>query len=423
MDMRTALGVLAGCFAFASLAAAQPTYSKDISRIFRAKCEQCHREGDIAPFALKDYEAAAGWAPDIKRVITDKLMPPWKPEPGYGEFQNNFSLTGEEKQAIFDWIDAGAPQGDPAEMPDPLEQKSEWPLGQPDLDLRMLQPYTPARGKDIYRCFVIPTGLDGTKFLSAIDVLPGNRQIVHHVLLYQDTQGVAEKLDGVDGQPGYDCFGGPGIELNLNTLNAALGGWAPGQRTHLLPDGIGIELTKGAKIIMQVHYFPQRGTGEDQTRIGLYFSKTKIEQHLFEIPVVNTSFKIPAGADAYEVTASLKTLPILSGQAIWVYPHMHLLGRQIKVEVVGPDKKTSPAIYIKDWNFNWQGAYTFVEPMKFAGGSTVKVTCTFDNSDQNPKNPNNPLVAVGWGENTTDEMCLAFIGVTLDIEKIIGVQQ
>ncbi|MEO8029066.1 MAG: hypothetical protein ABI823_21475, partial [Bryobacteraceae bacterium] len=214
-----------------------------------------------------------------------------------------------------------------------------------------------------------------------------------------------------------------GIEINLNNLNATLAGWAPGQRTQLLPEGIGIELLKGAKIIMQVHYFPQRATGEDQTRIGLYFQPGKITQRLFEIPVVNTSFKIPAGAESYDVKGSLSILPLLSGEAIWVYPHMHLLGRKIKVEVTGPDKKTTPVISIPDWDFNWQGAYTFVTPQKFTGGSTVRVTCTFDNSEKNPRNPNNPLIPVGWGENTTDEMCLAFLGVTLDIEKIVGVQQ
>ncbi len=421
--MRSFIAGLAAVIAFASLAAAQPTYNKEVSRIFRAKCEQCHRDGDIAPFALKDYDTAVAWADDIRTNIDAKKMPPWKPVKGYGDFQNNFSLSDDEKQTIFDWIDAGTPQGDPADVLDPIEAKSEWPLGQPDVDLRMLQTFTPARGKDVYRCFVLPTGLDATKYLSAIDVLPGNRSIVHHVLLYQDTAGVTDKLNGADGQPGYDCYGGPGIELNLNNLNATLAGWAPGQRTRLLPAGIGIELLKGAKIIMQVHYFPQRATGEDQTRIGLYFQKGKIEQRLYEIPVVNTSFKIPAGNEAYDVKASLNVLPILSGQAIWIYPHMHLLGRKIKVEVTGPDKVTTPAIYIEDWDFNWQGAYTFVKPMVFTGGSTVKLTCTFNNSDTNPRNPNNPLVPVGWGENTTDEMCLAFIGVTLDFEKLIGIPQ
>ncbi len=422
--MRTTLSALAAFVMFASLAAAQPTYSKEVSRIFRDKCEQCHRDGDIAPFALKDYETAVAWSEDIQRAITDKRMPPWKPEPGIGEFKNNFSLTAEEKQTIFDWIAAATPQGDVTDMPAALEEKSEWPLGQPDVDLRMLQTYTPPRGKDVYRCFVIPTGIDSTKYLSAIDVLPGNRQIVHHVLLYQDTQGVSDKLEGKDGQPGYECFGGPGITIGADNLNATLAGWAPGQRTQKLPGGVGIELLKSAKIIMQVHYFPQRATGEDQTRIGLYYQKGKIEQRLYEIPVVNTTFKIPVGNEAYDVKASLTTLPILSGQMIWVYPHMHLLGRKISVEVTGPDKKTTtPAIAINNWDFNWQGGYTFVKPMVFAGGSTVKVSCTFDNSEKNPKNPNNPLVVVGWGENTTDEMCLAFLGITLDIEKLTGVQQ
>jgi hypothetical protein len=405
----------------AASASAQVNYSKEVSRIFRAKCEGCHREGDIAPFALNDYDAAVTWAADIRRVINANKMPPWKPVPGHGDFKDSLALSEEERSQILDWIANEMPQGDPADLPEPLENKSEWPLGTPDVEMRMLQSYTPPRGSDVYRCFVIPTDFDETKYLSAIDVIPGNRQIVHHVLLFQDTSGTAEKLEGQDGQPGYTCFGGPGFEINLNNLTAALGGWAPGQRTRHLPDGIGLELNKGAKIVMQVHYFPSRVTGDDQTRIGLYFAKSKVEQRLFQIPIVNQKFKIQPGEEKHEVTATLTVIPLLTADAIWIYPHMHLLGREIKVEVTGLDRETRPMIYQNDWDFNWQGSYTYKEPMKLRAGDRIKLTCVFDNSENNPRNPNNPLIEVGWGEKTTDEMCLAFIGVTLDIEKMLGI--
>ncbi len=273
----------------------------------------------------------------------------------------------------------------------------------------------------MYRCFVIPTGLDDTAYLGAIDVLPGARPIVHHVLLYQDTNSVGDALQAQvqDGQPGYPCFGGPGIALSLDNINASLGGWAPGQRTHLLPDGIAIQLLKGAKIIMQVHYYPVGRTGDDQTRIGLYFTKAPVSQRLFQIPILNQTFTIPAGAESYDVKASMTVPLFLDSHAIWIYPHMHLLGRQIKVELANRDKTITPMIYENNWDFNWQGSYTFKDPVAVPSGSTVKVTCTFNNSESNLKNPNDPIVPVSWGERTTDEMCLSFIGVTFDLEKFL----
>jgi hypothetical protein len=398
----------------------QPTYSNEVSRIFQAKCQICHRTGDIAPFALENYERAVVWSEDIARVLTDKSMPPWKPVADYGDFRDSFQLNDYERKTILDWIKNGTPEGDPAELPAPQVVSGDWPLGEPDRTLQMAEVYTPPRGSDVYRCFVIPTNFSDNVYLSAIDVLPGARNIVHHVLLYQDLEGVGDKLNGLDGQPGYSCFGGTGIAISANNLNSQLGGWAPGQRTRHLPDGIGIELLKGAKIIMQVHYYPVGRTGDDQTRIGLYFAKKDVHQRLFMIPVLNQSFKIPANAEKYDVTATLNVIPGLDAQAIWIYPHMHMLGQQIKIDLINADKSVTPMIFEDSWNFNWQGSYTYRDPVPVKSGSTVRVKCTFNNSESNPKNPNNPIVDVKWGERTTDEMCLAFAGVTLDIELRMG---
>ena len=414
------IAFIATCTIFALPALAQPTFSNEVSRIMQAKCAQCHRDGDIAPFPVDTYEAVSAWSDDIKRVLNANLMPPWKPVAGFGDFKDSYALTDDEKKTILDWIDAGTPEGDAANMPPAIENKSEWPLGQPDQVVAMTQEYIPPRGKDVYRCFVLPATFDTTQYLTAIDVLPGNRQLVHHVLLFTDTTGQAEKMDGQDGEPGYSCFGGPGFTL---ALNGSLGGWAPGQRSRFLPDGIGIEITKNARIVMQVHYFPVGRTGADLTKVGLYYSKQDIQQRLFMIPVVNTSFKIPANVASYDVTAKLQVLPFMDAKVIWVYPHMHLLGRQIKGEVTNNKGETQPMIFENNWDFNWQGSYTYVEPVAIKSGSTVKLTCTYDNSDGNPKNPNNPIVPVTWGERTTDEMCLVFVGVTFDYEKYLPLRK
>ncbi len=428
------------CLCVAAPLAAQPTYSRQVSRIMQAKCQTCHRPNDIAPFALQSYDDASTWAEDIKRVVGEKIMPPWKPVDDLSKFRGARALTDEERQAILDWVDAGAPEGDPADLPEPLPDKGEWVLGEPDLVLQMSESYRPPRGKDMYRCFVLPTGLTENQFISAVDVLPGARGVVHHVLLYTDTTGEAEKLDAADDGPGYTCYGGPGTSQSVGKLDASnlslssllsiggtLGGWAPGQRPEPLPDGTSMFLDKNARIIMQVHYYSTRVTADDQTRLGLYFSKVPVEKRLLWVPIVpldgngHISMTIPAGAENHEVKAEFTTPPLFLFDVTinTIYPHMHLLGRKIDVQLQRPREDPGQMIRIEDWDFNWQGSYTYTEPVKAPAGSTVRLTCTYDNSVNNPKNPAPEPKTVTWGEGTEDEMCLAFLGITFDHENLL----
>lgn len=407
--------------ALGSIALAQPTYSDNVAAIYQAKCQICHRDGDVAPFSLNNYDDAVTWAFDSVRAINDGTMPPWKPVAGYGDFRDNYSLTPDEKQTILDWVANGMLEGDPANAPPPPTNTSVWGLGDPDITLTMPQSFTPPIGQDLYRCFVLPdTGLTQDTYFGAIDVRAGNHQIVHHVLIFTDTTGTAAALDGQDGNPGYTCFGGSGIPTDTSNLLAALdslggiAGWAPGTRPHFLPDGVGILVPGGARIVMQVHYHPWGTTGPDQSQIGLYFMHSDIQKRLYNIPVVNTSFKVPANT-VQDVVATFPPIPLpISAKAIWIFPHMHLIGTKIKAELIDSSGNVTPMIYEDKWDFNWQGAYTYTDPIQIPNYSKVKVTCTFDNTANNPRNPNNPIIAVGWGERTVDEMCIGFIGVTLD---------
>ena len=403
---------------FAVAASAEVTYSREVSRILQSKCQQCHRPGDIAPMSLLTYDDAVNYADDIKRVVDQGIMPPWKPSEGAEKFKGAFNLSDQEKTDLLAWLANGTPLGDPADMPEPTAPKGDWVLGDPDLVLKMPQAFTPARGKDVYRCFVLPTGIEEDKWVTAIDILPGNRKEVHHVILYLDSTDQTEKLDAADPEPGYDCYGGPGFALSGNLLNVlvngyALGGWAPGARPERLPTGIGMKLGKNVRIVMQVHYNTLLRAGEDQTSIGLYFSQEPIKKQLFYLPVVNTSFKIPAGNASYVAKAQFPVVPGLEMQVINVFPHMHLLGTKIEVESEIRGEKAN-LITINNWDFNWQGAYTFNEAIPMPAFGLLNLRCTFDNSINNPKNPNNPLKDVRWGEGTTDEMCLALLGVTFN---------
>ncbi len=317
------------------VARAEVTYTKEVSRILSARCQQCHRPGDIAPMSLLSYQDAVDYAPDMERVVKDGIMPPWKPTESHGKFRGAFALKPEEKSDLLSWIANGTPYGDEADLPPKPEDKGAWVLGEPDLTVKMTAPFTPARGKDVYRCFVLPTGLTEDQYVSAIDILPGNRRIVHHVIVYLDSSGEAEKLDAKDEEPGYDCYGGPGFDLGGSNLLSllvngyTLGGWGPGARPERLPEGIGMRLGKAARIVMQVHYYTGGRTGEDQTSIGLYFNKEKVDKPLVYLPVIQTKLNIPAGNPSYSVSADFPVYPFFELQVGNVFPHMHLIGPRI----------------------------------------------------------------------------------------------
>jgi hypothetical protein len=410
--------ILALLLALAPLLQAEVTYSREISRLYQTKCQNCHRAGDIAPFALDSYESARTWGEDIQRVVREKIMPPWKPVDAHGKFQGDFGLTDEERQTILNWYKNGAPEGDTAELPEPRPDTGEWHLGEPDAVIQMPALYSVPRRKDIYRCFVVPTGFDEDTWVKSIQVLPGTRQVVHHVILYLDSTNKSTALDAKDEEPGYDCFGGPGDGVPLNA-GSMLGGWVPGSRPSMAPEGVAALIPKGSKLIIQMHYFPQGKEYADQTRVGLYLAKKTetLSKRLFFMPLVNSIFRIPAGAKDYEARV---TVPAVPGEIHMVVPHMHLLGRKIEVTRSNAVARTSETlIKIDDWDFNWQGFYSYVKPVRTNLFETLRLSCRFDNSANNPRNPANPLKEVRWGEGTEDEMCLAFLGVTLDSPELL----
>ncbi len=392
-----------------------PTFNKEVVRIFQNNCQTCHHPGDIAPFSLMTYRDARPWARAIREQVVLKKMPPWKPVAGCGDFRDARGLSQEEINTLVAWVDGGAPEGNPADLPPPIEFPDGWPLGAPDLVVQSDVDYTPPTQGDMYRCFSVPTSaLRGDRWIGAVSVKPGNAKIVHHVIAYGDPRGESAALDANEPGPGYTCFGGPKI-----SVTDILGGWAPGSRGYFAPETTGIKLTNNSRIIIQVHYHPTGETETDRTPVGIYFAKAPVQRQLQVLPLVNTTFAIPPGAKNHEVTAQF-TIPNLISAKMWtVTPHMHLLGRKIKVELTKPGATTPDCLVnIDDWDFNWQGTYVYQNPISLASGSRLRLTCNFDNSTDNPRNPNNPPKTVRWGEETTDEMALAFIGFTLDQQPL-----
>jgi hypothetical protein len=320
-----------------------------------------------------------------------------------------------EIASIRDWVAAGAPEGDPNDLPPARQWPETWALGAPDVVLAPERSFeVPSSDRDLYHCFVIPTRFAEDRYLSAVEFAPGNRQIVHHVLTYLDTTGASAALDQADPGSGYTCFGGPGF-----APTGGIGGWAPGARPEVDPDGVGVLLPAGARVVMQVHYHNRRpGAESDRTKIGLHFATKPVNKRARWIPVLTPTFLIPAEAPRHEVRAAY-VIPLGRDlHAIGISPHMHLLGREMKVTATSPDGTVQPLIYIDDWDFHWQGIYTFARPVPLPAGTRIDVEAVYDNSSANRRNPSAPPRDVKWGEETTDEMCIAFVRVTVDAEQL-----
>ena len=381
-----------------------PTYAKDVAAILQAKCQNCHRKHQVGPFPLETYEQARKRSHDIASVTEERSMPPWKPTPGVGpKLKHDQSLTQAELAVLAAWADAGAPLGDPKDLPQPRTFAEGWKLGPPDVILEPTEGYTVrASGPDVYRCFVLPTNLARDSYLEAVDYSAGEKAAVHHLIAYIDTTGRARQLDAADPEPGYTSRSGSGID------GAELGFWTAGGEPHRLPEGIGIHLPPQSDIVLQVHYHPTGKVGIDRTRVGLYFSRKPVKQALHWNNASSYNFRLPAGDQNVEVKASW-FIPV-DVEAIAVSPHMHLLGHDMHMSVTLPSGKTRSLIEIVNWDPSWQSAYYFQKPISLPAGSVLKVVAHFDNS-AHPRNPNNPPKLVKYGATTDDEMCVGNIAV------------
>ncbi len=389
------------------------TWARDVAPIVQQNCVGCHRTGQIAPFHLTDYEHASAFAKEIRRAVSEKRMPPWKPTDGV-PFLNERRLTDAQIDTIVKWADGGAPLGDASVEPPMPKFNDDWTLGPPDLVLEMEEEFSLAATgpTDEYRHFVCHTDLPEDVWIQATEIRPGNPRIVHHVLAYVDTTGTARKLDAAAEGPGYPGEGtSPGF-----FPTGEMGGWAPGDMPYVLPDGVGRKLKKGADVVLQIHYNRCGTPQKDRTRLGLYFSKKPVKQQIRWAELVNASFEIPAGAERHEVKAGWSFSKAVT--IFVVSPHQHLLGKSAKMVAQFPDGKQQTLIEIADWEFKWQDAYMLKEPLKLPGGSRLLYTATYDNSEKNPLNPNRPPKPVTWGEKTTDEMCLGYVGYVEDREDL-----
>ncbi|MBI3723433.1 redoxin family protein [bacterium] len=375
------------------------TWARDIAPLAAMHCASCHRPGQVGPFPLLSYQDVSKRAKMVASVTASGYMPPWHAEPGFGRFRDEHRLSEREIALFRVWKDQGAPEGDAKDEPPPRAFPTEWALGQPDLVLSMPKPYdVAASGEDVYRAFALPTGLTEDRFVTAVEVRPGAPTLLHHAFIVLDNTGTVPRRERAEGSYGIPAF----TDLGFVPVGS-LGGWLPGLMPSFFPEGAARLLPKGSDVIFIAHYHPTGKVEQDRTTIGLYFAKKPPTHLIHNFTLSNPHIQIDAGDPRYRRTVRLN-LP-KEVRVVGIIPHMHLIGKEMKVTAKLPSGEVRPAVWIRYWDFRWQDQYIYEETQVYPPGTEIELEAVYDNSSVNPMNPSFPPkpVHLGWG--TTDEMC------------------
>ena len=375
---------------------AKVTYSNQVARLFQKNCVECHREGQIAPFALTDYDEAAGWGEMIAEVVRDERMPPWHANPKHGTFSNDIRLSHQEKQLIFDWVDAGCPEGTPADLPEPKKFNEGWFMEEtPDRVIYMAdKPVSiKAEGTENYRYYVIDPGFKEDKWIKTAECMPGNKSVVHHIIVY---------------------IRSPEAKSSNIGHNELLVGFAPGTRPLKNPKGWARRIPAGSKLIFEMHYTPIGSPQKDRSALGLVFmDKEEVTHHAWTTNAINTRFKIPPRAENHKVVATKifdQRVEMTS-----LFPHMHMRGKSFRYELKYPDGKNEILLDVPRYDFNWQNSFVFAKPKTIPKGTQMICTAHYDNSENNLANPD-PTKTVRWGQQTWEEMLIGWHDVAVKLQ-------
>lgn len=374
------------------------TFGGEIGAILFDRCVKCHHPDGPAPFSLASYPEARRRASQIAAVTASRSMPPWKAEPGFGEFVGQKTLSDAEIALIERWVSDGAIEGDTRNLKPP-SWTAGWQLGSPDLVLKLPQPYSlRAEGADVWRVFVFPVPVRSLKYVRGLEFRPGNTKAVHHARIRTDRTRASRQLDEQDPEPGYQ-----GLILRSAVYpDGHFLGWTPGQAGPMLPKGLAWRIEPGVDLVVEMHMVPSGRTETVEPSIGLFFTSDPPEQTPAMLRLGRKNIDIAPGDNSY-VSADSFVLPVdVEVQA--VQPHAHYRARRILATATLPDGSTRPLIYIADWDVRWQHLYQYVAPVALPKGTTIAMQFTFDNSAANFRNPQLPPRRVVWGEEATSEM-------------------
>ena len=366
----------------------QISYAATIAPILAEKCVPCHRPGGIGPWAMTSYDMVRGFSPMMREVIRTRRMPPWHADPAFGHFANDRSLSDEQTTTLVHWIEAGSPRGD---GPDPLatavHRAPQWRLGEPDLVIDVPAYDVPATGVVDYQYLDAKSPVDHEVWVRAAELLPGDRRALHHVL----TRFSAPSHDG-----GVDAF-----DRGARRARGGFGGYVPGSIAEEMPDGTGVKLPAHANFSFQMHYTPYGKSTTDRSRLGIYFHDSPPKHALDGTVLINFRFRIPPHASDHQDKASFT----FERDALLyrLFPHAHFRGKAARFDAVYPDGSDEVLLSVPNYDFNWQTSYVLVEPKRIPAGTKITFTMTWDNSAQNPANPD-PGKAVRWGRQSWHEM-------------------
>jgi Flp pilus assembly protein TadD/mono/diheme cytochrome c family protein len=381
------------------------TFTKQVAPILFQSCSSCHRPGESAPFALLTYSDARRHATQIVAVTQSRYMPPWLPEPGHGNFAGERRLSESQIRLIADWVKQGSPEGDPADLPPQPRFVQGWQMGEPDLVIQLPSPYhlSPGGG-DVFRNFVLPVDLKETKFVRAIELRPGNQQVVHHANIWIDRRRLLRRRDGQEAQPGF-----PGMDVITEARSESFDPdshflfWKPGSVAQAEPDEMSWRLDPGTDLILNLHLQPSGKEEAIQPSLGLYFNSRPPSRFPMLVQLEHDgALDIPPGSTDFGISDRL-VLPV-DFDVLAIYPHAHYIGKKVEAWATLPDGSRRELILIRDWDLNWQAIYRYRTAVSLPAGTVVEMRITYDNSDANPRNPNRPPRRIRAGPRSEDEM-------------------
>jgi hypothetical protein len=406
------LGVMCG---IASLAATNPpsvTFTKDVVPVLQKNCQGCHRPGEAAPFSLLTYEQARPWAKAMKEAVLLKKMPPWFADPHYGKFSNDRSLSQKEIDTLAAWADAGAPQGDPKDLPAPVKFVEGWRIPKPDVVFEMPRDFEiPAAGTIDYQYIVVPTGFQKDQWVQLAEARPGNRVLVHHIIAFIREPDSKWLKDAKPGVPFVPRKHEDGKDDEDDGLGEFLVGYAPGTLPEVLAPGQAKLVKAGSDVVFQMHYTANGKSGTDRSKVGFVFAKEPPKQRVFTLASANGKFKIPPGDGNHRVDSSFELGTDVTLTAM--LPHMHLRGKDFEYRVIYPTGETETILRVPNYSFSWQLSYYPVKPIVLPKGTKIDCTAHFDNSPNNPANPD-ATKEVTYGDQSWEEMMIGFFNVAFD---------
>ena len=387
-----------------------PTFYREIVPILEQHCQECHRAGEIAPMALLTYEQTRPWAKSIKSAVLTHKMPPWFADPHYGHFSNDRSLSPAEIDTLVAWVDAGARAGDPKEAPAPRPFLDGWNIPQPDTVIEMPNAIDiPAKGELPYQYVVLPTGFTEDKWVQAVEIR-GNHAVVHHVVAFlrePQSRWLREAQPGVPFVPVVSSNSSRFVNLGGGG-NEMLAFYAPGQVPENWRAGLGKRIRAGTDIVLQIHYTADGKPEQDRIKIGIVFAKEPPAERSLGLAAANVMFRIPPGESNFETHGAV-TLPN-GGTILSFFPHMHLRGKAFEFKAIYPSGESETLLKLNTYEFNWQLSYKLAKPLTVPPGTKIECTGWFDNSVNNPRNPD-PNVEVRFGEQSWEEMMVGYFDV------------